>query len=43
MMGLLGAAWGLGGVSALLGYAIFRLTRITLDSLSFDFQWYHWL
>lgn len=42
-MGLLGAIWGLVGVSALLGFAIFRLTPIALDSFSFDYQWYHWL
>ncbi len=41
-MGILGAIWGVGGVLALLGYAIFRLTPPTIDAFSHTFQWYHW-
>lgn len=42
-MGRFGAVWGLTGLTVLLAYAIFRLTRIAIDAFSFDFQWYHWL
>jgi hypothetical protein len=41
-MGLMGAIWGLAGVTALLGYAVFRLSHVALDGLSLDLGWHHW-
>ena len=41
-MGMLGAIWGIAGVSTLLGWAIYRLTPLALDGLSQDLTWYHW-
>ena len=43
MIGLLGALWGLGGFSLLLGYAIIRLAPIAIDAFSHQFRWYHWV
>ena len=43
MFGHLGAFWGVTGVSLLLSFAVYRLMIITIDSFTFDFQWYHWL
>jgi len=42
-MGLIGAIWGVSGVVMLLGFAIFRLTPVALDSFNFTLAWYHWL
>lgn len=42
-MGILGAIWGISGVSLLLGSAIYRLTPIALDAFSYDFLWSHWV
>lgn len=42
-MGWLAVLWGLGGVCLLLVIAIIRLTDIALDSLHYQFAWYHWL
>lgn len=42
-MGLLGALWGLGGFSLILGYAIVRLAPIGIDAFSHQFRWYHWV
>jgi hypothetical protein len=42
MIGVFGAFWGLGGVAFLLGSAIYRLTPLAMDALSYDWQWYHW-
>jgi len=41
--GRFGAIWGVAGVSLLLGFAVYRLMIITIDSFAFEFQWYHWL
>jgi hypothetical protein len=43
MFGQLGAFWGVAGVSLVLSFAVYRLMVITIDSFTFDFQWYHWL
>ncbi len=42
-MGRFGAIWGLAGVLLLLGSAIYRLTPLAMDALSYNFLWYHWL
>lgn len=42
MIGTLGAAWGLAGVSLLLGSAIYRLSFLAIDAFSYGFVWYHW-
>ncbi len=41
-MARFGAYWGLAGVILLLGSAIYRLSRLAVDALSYDFLWYHW-
>lgn len=43
MTGLLGALWGLGGFSLLLGYTIVRLTPIGIEAFSHQLRWYHWV
>ncbi len=43
MTGMLGAIWGLAGVSLLLVSAIYRLTPLAADAFSHDLFWYHWL
>jgi len=42
MMGILGALWGLSGVTLLLSSAIYRLAPIGLDAFNHPFAWYHW-
>jgi hypothetical protein len=42
-MGTGGAVWGIGGVSLLLGSAIWRLAPLAMDAFSFTLLWYHWL
>ena len=41
-MGVVGALWGITGISVLLGSAIYRLTPVALDIFSSDLIWYHW-
>lgn len=41
-MGILGAIWGISGVSLLLGFAIYRLTPIALEIFQQPLTWYHW-
>lgn len=41
-MGRLAAGWGVVGVVVLLSVAIYRLALVTLESLHFEYQWYHW-
>jgi hypothetical protein len=41
-MGILGAIWGFSGVSALLGYAIWRLAPRAAESLQSPLTWLHW-
>ena len=36
-----GAWWGVAGVAALLGSAIYRLTPMAVSAFSFEFHWYH--
>jgi len=43
MFGRLGAIWGVAGVCLSLGAAVYRLMLISIDSFSYDFQWYHWV
>lgn len=43
LLGLFGALWGLAGFSLILGYAIFRLAPVALESFSYHLRWYHWL
>lgn len=42
LIGAGGALWAIAGVSALLGWAIFRLSAIALDALEEPLAWYHW-
>jgi hypothetical protein len=41
-MGLIGALWGLSGVSFLLGFAIYRLGLKALEAFSCEFTGLHW-
>lgn len=42
-MGIIGAIWGIVGVLALLGSAVYRLATVGLDAFSSDFRWHHWV
>lgn len=42
MMGIIGVVWGVTGVYTLLLFAIYRLSLITWDALSYELYWYHW-
>ena len=42
-MGIVGALWGITGISLLLGSAIYRLTSVAISSLSSNLVWYHWV
>ena len=41
--GIIGAVWGFVGVLGILGYAIIHLASISMEALSFELLWYHWL
>lgn len=41
-MGTFAATWGIVGICFILGNAIFRLSVISLESLSYSLAWYHW-
>lgn len=41
-MGKFGAFWGLTGVFALIGSAVYRLTPLAVNAFSYEFLWYHW-
>jgi hypothetical protein len=41
-MGLLGSLWGLGGILAVIGYAVFRLGQRAARIPSYELTWYHW-
>jgi hypothetical protein len=43
LTGIVGALWGLAGVSMLLGSAVYRLAPIALEGLRLELQWQHWL
>ena len=43
ILGYLGAAWGIAGIAALLGYSIWRLARVAVAAWNYDFHGYHWL
>lgn len=43
MLGVIGAVWGLLGLSLLLGWAVFRLTPYAMELPSLTLEWYHWL
>ena len=43
MAGVVGAVWGLAGVSFLLGSAIYRLSPLAIEGFSYHFSWYHWI
>jgi len=40
--GVFGAVWGLAGLSALLLYAVYRLTGMTIAAFAHDLDWRHW-
>ena len=41
-LALLGAIWGVLGIAALLGSAIYRLAQIALEAFDVELAWYHW-
>lgn len=41
-MGVLGAVWGIAGVTLLLGSAVYRLTPLAFSAFVYPFRWYHW-
>ena len=43
LTGLIGALWGLAGVSLLLASAVYRLAPIAMEGLRQDLRWQHWL
>jgi hypothetical protein len=42
MLGICGALWGVGGILALLIFAVFRLSHLIVDMWAYDLNWYHW-
>ncbi len=40
---LFGAIWGLCGVCLLLGYGIYRMFPIAVETFDYSLSWYHWL
>ena len=42
LAGVFGAAWGLAGVSALLIYAVYRLSNMTIAGFAHELDWRHW-
>jgi hypothetical protein len=42
IIGKIGAIWGLAGVFALIGSAVYRLSIIAVNAFSYQFLWYHW-
>ena len=42
LAGMFGAVWGLAGVTALLAYAVYRLTGMTLAGFALELDWRHW-
>ena len=42
-MGLVGALWGVAGISMVLAWAVIRLTPHAVEALSLHLTWFHWL
>ena len=42
MVGVLGAVWGIGGLSLLFGSALFRLYPYAQELCGTEFKWIHW-
>ena len=42
-IGRVGVIWGLGGLIALLTYAVVRLSRFMWEIFSLDLSWYQWM
>ena len=43
MIGIVGAAWGIVGLSLILGSALYRLYPYAQELFETPFAWYHWL
>ncbi len=43
MAGNLKALWGVAGVLALLGSAVYRMTPLAAGAFTYDLRWYHWV
>ena len=43
MVGMLGAIWGIGGLSLLFGSALFRLYPYAEELCGMAFEWFHWV
>ncbi len=43
VFGTVAALWGVTGVCLILGFAIFRLSKVIVDAFRFPFAWYHWV
>ncbi len=43
MIGILGAIWGIGGISLLFGSALFRLYPYARELYEIPFEWIHWV
>ncbi len=41
--GLLAVAWGVGGFALILGFALWRLVPLALESFDYPWDWPHWL
>lgn len=41
-IGLLGASWGIAGVSLLIGSAAVRISEVAIEAFSYPFRWFHW-
>ena len=43
VLGVIGAVWGVMGLSLLLGWAVFRMALHAMELPSLALEWYHWL
>lgn len=41
-MGLVGASWGVAGVSLLIGSAAIQISEVAIEAFSYPFRWFHW-
>jgi hypothetical protein len=43
MLSVCGALWGVGGILAMLGFAVVRLMHRVLGLFAYNLRWYHWV
>ena len=41
-LGIVGAAWGVGGIVAFVVHALYRMTTYGFSAYEYPFEWTHW-